>query len=35
MPAEERDGLVIEKSGDRQYGAAEVLALARRADFPA
>lgn len=34
MSAEERDGLVIEKSGDRQYGPAEIVALAHRADFP-
>ncbi|MCW1384185.1 hypothetical protein OLX02_15280 [Novosphingobium sp. KCTC 2891] len=35
MPEAERQGLVIEKSGDRQYGPAEIAALARRADFPA
>lgn len=35
MPENERAGLVIEKSGDRQYGPAEILALARRNDFPA
>ena len=34
MPADEREGLVIEKAGDRQYGPAEILELARRADFP-
>ncbi|WP_225206337.1 hypothetical protein [Novosphingobium huizhouense] len=35
MPEHEREGLVIEKSGDRQYGPGEILALARRNDFPA
>ncbi|MEO0033394.1 MAG: hypothetical protein RIS94_3152 [Pseudomonadota bacterium] len=34
MPAEERAGLVIEKAGDRQYGPAEIMELARRTDFP-
>lgn len=31
---DERASLVIEKSGDRQYSAAEIAALARRSDFP-
>lgn len=35
MPADERSGLVIEKSGDRQYSPAEIMALAARIDFPA
>ena len=30
----ERAGLVIEKAGDRVYGADEIMALAARADFP-
>lgn len=34
MPQEERQGLVIEKSGDRQYSAAEIMSLAGRIDFP-
>lgn len=34
MSEEERVGLVIEKSGDRQYSAGEILALSRRTDFP-
>ena len=34
MSDNERAGLVIEKSGDRQYSADEIAALARRADFP-
>lgn len=34
MSEGERAGLVIEKSGDRQYGPAEIMALSRRADFP-
>lgn len=34
MSQQERDGLVIEKSGDRQYGPAEIMALRSRADFP-
>lgn len=34
MSENERAGLVIEKSGDRQYSAAEILGLARRSDFP-
>ncbi|MBF9151429.1 hypothetical protein [Novosphingobium jiangmenense] len=35
MPEDERQTLVIEKSGDRQYSPAEIAALARRIDFPA
>lgn len=34
LPQHDRDGLVIEKSGDRRYGPAEIMTLARRADFP-
>ncbi len=34
MSDDERAGLVIEKSGDRQYSPDEILALARRTDFP-
>lgn len=34
MPQEERQGLAIEKSGDRQYSAAEIMSLAGRIDFP-
>lgn len=34
MSEDERDGLVIEKSGDRQYGPEEIMALRARADFP-
>ena len=34
MPEGERSNLVIEKSGDRQYAPAEIVALASRADFP-
>lgn len=34
MSDEERALLVIEKSGDREYSASEILALSRRADFP-
>ena len=35
MPESERATLVIEKAGDRQYSAAEIVRLATRADFPA
>lgn len=35
MPENERAGLVIEKSGDRQYNPGEIMAMARRDDFPA
>lgn len=35
MSEGERADMVIEKSGDRQYSAGEILALARRTDFPA
>lgn len=35
MPERERATLVIEKAGDRQYSPAEIMALARRMDFPA
>lgn len=34
LPDEERRRYVIEKAGDRQYGADEVARLAQRADFP-
>lgn len=34
LPEEDRAGLLIEKSGDRQYGPDEIMALARRPDFP-
>ncbi len=34
MSDEERASLVIEKAGDRQYSPGEILALARRTDFP-
>ena len=34
MPAEERRDYVIEKKGDREYGADEIAELARRTDFP-
>jgi len=34
MPEDERQSLVIEKSGDRQYSAAEIMGLAARIDFP-
>lgn len=34
MPEDERQSLVIEKSGDRQYSAAEITGLAARIDFP-
>lgn len=30
----DRAGMVIEKSGDRQYSPLEIAALARRSDFP-
>ncbi|NLR72375.1 hypothetical protein HGI47_15990 [Novosphingobium sp. ERN07] len=35
MPEGERVNLVIEKSGDRQYNPAEIMALRTRSDFPA
>ncbi len=34
MSDDERVGLVIEKSGDREYSPDEILALARQTDFP-
>jgi hypothetical protein len=34
LPEGERNRYVIEKSGDRRFGIAEILALSRRADFP-
>lgn len=34
MPADDRASMVIEKSGDRQYSPAEIVALAARNDFP-
>lgn len=34
LSEDERASLVIEKSGDRQYSAAEIAALVRRSDFP-
>jgi hypothetical protein len=34
MPEETRDDYVIEKAGDREYSAAEALALASHEDFP-
>lgn len=34
MPQGERRKYVIEKAGDRQFGADEVAELAARADFP-
>ncbi|CAM4048087.1 D-alanyl-D-alanine carboxypeptidase [Novosphingobium lubricantis] len=34
LPESQRAELVVEKAGDRQYSVQEVLALARRADFP-
>lgn len=35
MSAADRAELVIEKEGDRAYSGDEVVALSRRADFPA
>ena len=35
LPEKDRTGLVIQKSGDRAFGLGEILALARRDDFPA
>lgn len=34
LPQEERRKYVIEKAGDRQFGADEVTELAQRTDFP-
>ncbi|MEE4199174.1 hypothetical protein [Erythrobacter sp.] len=34
LPADERDKYVIEKKGDREYTAAEAVALSERPDFP-
>ena len=34
MPEDKRADYVIEKAGDREYSAAEAVALASRDDFP-
>ncbi|MCX7285604.1 MAG: hypothetical protein NTX28_16460 [Novosphingobium sp.] len=34
MPEADRETLVIEKSGDRQYNPAEIMALMDRSDMP-
>lgn len=34
LPEDERGDYVIEKLGDREYSAAEAVALANREDFP-
>lgn len=34
MPEDERRRYVIEKAGDRQFGADEVADLAKRGDYP-
>nr|WP_246448308.1 hypothetical protein [Novosphingobium flavum] len=34
IPPEERPDYMIEKAGDRQYHAHEIMALVRRSDFP-
>lgn len=34
MPADRREGLVIQKSGDRAYALGEIEMLAARDDFP-
>ena len=34
MPEDKRGDYVIEKAGDREYSAAEAVALASRDDFP-
>lgn len=34
LPADDRESMVIEKSGDRQYAPAEIATLATRSDFP-
>ncbi len=34
LPEEERNGYVIEKAGDREYGAAEIASLAADPSFP-
>lgn len=34
LPAEDRAGLVIQKSGDRLFELGEIMALARRPDLP-
>ena len=34
LPEETQNNYVIEKAGDREYAAAEVLSLAQRNDFP-
>ncbi|MFA7604339.1 MAG: hypothetical protein WCY29_15170 [Novosphingobium sp.] len=35
LPEAERSHYVIEKAGDHRLGIGEILALSRRADFPA
>lgn len=34
LPDADRTGLVIQKSGDRAFSLGEIIALARREDFP-
>jgi hypothetical protein len=34
MSTNERAGLIVDKSGDREFGPEEVLDLYNRADFP-
>jgi hypothetical protein len=34
LPESERDQYVIEKAGDHRIEAAEIMALAKRSDFP-
>ena len=34
LPADERSHYMIEKAGDRQYQPYEIMALAKRPDFP-
>ena len=34
LPEDKRDGYVIEKAGDRQYSAAEAIALSEHESFP-
>ena len=35
LPAEEREGLVIQKAGDRLFELGEIMTLSRRGDLPA
>ncbi len=35
LPEDEREGLAIQKSGDRLFELGEIMALSRREDFPA